>query len=174
MTKNEIIQKHGLEYYEAYKKRTNEHNKKKYQNNQEYAKLRSKKISEYICKRYKEDLEFRSKSNEAHRIRQSERYHSDSAYRESRLLSRSKYKRINYVKDGRLDLIENYEFAKTDNFKGWDIHHRDELRILPSGIKVIRTREELIENDRYYNCPPNELIWMKCSEHIRLHRTFHP
>ena len=66
-------------------------------------------------------------------------------------------------------LIENYELAKKDDFKGWSIHHRDEIRTLPSGMTVIRTREELIENGRYYNCPANELIFLTKAEHQRLH-----
>ena len=47
--------------------------------------------------------------------------------------------------------IENYDKAIEDNLNGWVIHHRDEIRILPSGIKVIRTREELIEKIK--ECP---------------------
>ena len=65
--------------------------------------------------------------------------------------------------------IENYEKAKKDNFIGWCIHHRDEIKVLPSGITVIRSHKELIENGRYYDCPANELIFMKHKDHIALH-----
>lgn len=65
--------------------------------------------------------------------------------------------------------IENYDKAKADNFKGWHCHHRDEIRELPSGMIVLRSAEELKENGRYYNCPPNELIFLTESEHISLH-----
>jgi hypothetical protein len=34
---------------------------------------------------------------------------------------------------------------------------------------AIRTREELIENGRYYNCPPNELIFLTKAEHSKIH-----
>lgn len=29
--------------------------------------------------------------------------------------------------------IENYELAKADNFEGWVIHHRDEIRMFKKG-----------------------------------------
>ena len=75
----------------------------------------------------------------------------------------------NYVKDGEYELIENYDLAKADNFKGWCIHHRDEYKVLPSGIEVWRTKAELIEDGRYYNCPANELIFMQIAEHQAYH-----
>lgn len=67
--------------------------------------------------------------------------------------------------------IENYEEAVNDKERSWNCHHRDEVKILPSGIRVFRTVEELKENGRYYDCPPNELIFLTMSEHRRLHRT---
>lgn len=74
-----------------------------------------------------------------------------------------------YVRDGELELIENYERAKADNFKGWCIHHRDEYKVLPSGIEVFRTKAELMEDGRYYNCPADELIFMTLSDHQAYH-----
>lgn len=68
-----------------------------------------------------------------------------------------------------LSLIENYKQAAEDKTQIWDCHHRDEIKILPSGIKVIRSRQELIENNRYFQCPANELIFLKRNEHIKLH-----
>lgn len=73
-----------------------------------------------------------------------------------------------YCKDN-ISLIENYEQAKNDKTQVWICHHRDEVKILPSGIKVIRSVEELKENSRYYHCPANELIFLTLSEHSRLH-----
>lgn len=67
--------------------------------------------------------------------------------------------------------IENYDKAIADTTQVWHCHHRDEVRTLPSGMVVIRSSEELIENDRYYNCPANELIFLTNSEHIKLHST---
>lgn len=65
--------------------------------------------------------------------------------------------------------IENYELAIKDN-ETWDCHHRDEIKTLPSGIKVIRTIEELKEIGRYYDCPANELIFLTRKEHNKLHK----
>lgn len=65
--------------------------------------------------------------------------------------------------------IENYEIAIADKTHRWDCHHRDEIKVLPSGIKVIRSMDELKENNRYYNCPANELIFLTSSEHSSLH-----
>ena len=70
--------------------------------------------------------------------------------------------------------IKNYDKAVNDTTQTWHCHHRDEVRILPSGIIVIRSRQELIENDRYYNCPANELIFLTKEEHTRLHTKYNP
>ena len=67
------------------------------------------------------------------------------------------------------ELIENYEQAINDDTQIWVCHHRDEVKVLPSGIKVRRSREELIENGRYYHCPANELIFLTKTEHQKLH-----
>ena len=75
-----------------------------------------------------------------------------------------------YCKDD-ISKIENYEKAIMDTAKTWDLHHRDEIRVLPSGMKVYRSMQELIENGRYYLCPANELIFLTHAEHQRLHVT---
>lgn len=71
-----------------------------------------------------------------------------------------------------ISLIENYDKAVTDTTQMWDCHHRDEIRILPSGMIVIRSLAELKENGRYYNCPANELIFLTRSEHMKLHSKY--
>lgn len=71
-------------------------------------------------------------------------------------------------------MIENYDKAIADKTQTWDCHHRDEVRTLPSGMVVYRSQKELIENDRYYNCPANELIFLTRSEHRNLHRNIGP
>ena len=70
-----------------------------------------------------------------------------------------------------ISLIENYEQAMTDTTQTWECHHRDEVRVLPSGMRVVRTMAELKENGRYYGCPANELIFLTKSEHHKLHST---
>lgn len=66
--------------------------------------------------------------------------------------------------------IENYEKAVADPTQTWVCHHRDGVKILPSGIEVRRSKEELEENGRYYNCPANELIFLTREEHTILHQ----
>jgi len=69
-----------------------------------------------------------------------------------------------------LSKIENYELAKNDPTPNkWCIHHRDECKVLPSGMIALRSSQDLIENDRYFNCPANELIFLTNSDHWKLH-----
>ncbi len=70
-----------------------------------------------------------------------------------------------------ISLIENYYEAKNDQTEIWICHHRDEIRLLPSGIEVRRTVDDLKDDNRYYNCPANELIFLRRSEHAKLHAT---
>ena len=64
-----------------------------------------------------------------------------------------------------LDKIEHYEEALAEGFKGWCIHHR--LEIQPDGTKV--SAKELIDQNLYYGRPASELVFMRVSEHKRLH-----
>ena len=57
--------------------------------------------------------------------------------------------------------IENYELAKADDFIGWDCHHR-------LGEHCF-TKEELKRYGLYFGRTPAELIFLKSSEHSRLH-----
>ena len=64
-----------------------------------------------------------------------------------------------------LDLVENYAAAKSENFKGWCIHHR--LEIQPDGTRV--SKQQLIDQNLYYGRPASELVFMRVPEHKRLH-----
>jgi hypothetical protein len=150
MTKEQQIAKYGIEWYEAYKAKSRSRHKERYDNDAKYREDKKTKCNAH-CK---------------------VRYTNDARYREARNAKHNTYCKERYAIGGRIDLVENYDKAKADNFKGWHIHHKDEIRILPSGMIVIRTKEELIENERYYDCPPNELIWMRQSEHVALHNKF--
>ena len=80
----------------------------------------------------------------------------------------NKYSAKKYCKED-ISLIENYDKAIADTTKMWECHHRNEIKVLPSGMTVICTKQELKENDHYYNCPANELIFLTQSEHRKLH-----
>lgn len=70
-------------------------------------------------------------------------------------------------REGEQHLIENYELAKADNFKGWVLHHRLEFDL--EGNEV-HTPESLNRLGMYYNRPYFELIYLTRSEHNRIHR----
>lgn len=63
-------------------------------------------------------------------------------------------------------LIENYADALKDNFKGWDLHHRLEFTI---DDDLALSSKDLRRLEMYYNRPYYELIYLKHSDHIRLH-----
>lgn len=67
-----------------------------------------------------------------------------------------------------ISLIENYDKAMADSTQTWECHHRDEYKVLPSGMVVIRSCYELMENGRYYKCPANELIFLTKEEHMKI------
>ena len=66
--------------------------------------------------------------------------------------------------------IENYERSKSENFKGWVIHHRFETHTSDGVLRdVFITPEELKALDMYYNRPASELIFLRRSDHTSLH-----
>ena len=64
-----------------------------------------------------------------------------------------------------LELVENYQQALADDFAGWCIHHRLEIR--PDGTRV--SMQELKDNGLYYGRPASELVFMRNGEHTTLH-----
>lgn len=83
----------------------------------------------------------------------------------------SKFRVSKFCRKGQIEKIENYEQAINSD-EVWDCHHRDEIRVLPSGMVVFRTREELKEAGRYFDCPPEELIFLSHKEHAKLHGSY--
>ena len=68
-------------------------------------------------------------------------------------------------------LIENYEKAKADNFKGWELHHRLETRTSDGEKRPIETTpEELNALGMYKNRPASELIYLTKKEHRAEHK----
>ena len=66
--------------------------------------------------------------------------------------------------------IENYEKAKADDFKNWEVHHRLETHNSDGERRLVDiTADELKALDMYYNRPSEELIFMTIYEHSRLH-----
>lgn len=119
--------------------------------------------------------EQKRKSVESHRTKEfteycrnfhRNRYNTCEEVRKRRLKQNRDNDKGRYVIDGRIDLVENYELAKADNFKGWCMHHRLELH--PDN-SVRFTKTSLLKLGLYYRRPPTELIWVTSSEHARMH-----
>ena len=51
-----------------------------------------------------------------------------------------------------ISLIENYEQAVNDNNQMWVCHHREEIKVLPSGMTVIHSYKELKEKGLWIAC----------------------
>ena len=66
-----------------------------------------------------------------------------------------------------LELVENYQQAKADDFEGWCIHHR--LEIQQDGTRM--SVQEMNDHGLYYGRPASELIFMRFGEHSALHMT---
>ena len=80
-----------------------------------------------------------------------------------------KYSFERYCKD--YENIENYQKAKNENFKGWDIHHRLETHNSDGERRLVDiTRDELLALGMYWYRPAEELIFLKHSEHYILHQ----
>lgn len=73
----------------------------------------------------------------------------------------AKLKYGKYVRDRRIDVVENYDKACSEDFEHWVLHHRKESE---------KTAKELIDAGQYYYVDPKELIWLTESEHEEVHR----
>ena len=167
MKKAEYIAKFGLEHYTAIRERAKakerEAIKRRRKTDPEFAEECRRKVREYQHRRY-------SDPNDPwkDRVLQSRR---EALANNSELKNRKKksdrYWHMNrYVKKGDLPLIENYSLALADGFIGWDIHHRLEFTI---NGEVAVNRDTLIRLDMYFNRPYFELIFLKHSDHTRIH-----
>lgn len=174
-----MIDKYGEEAYIRHLKKVNARNKERYKTDSEYR----ERINNYCMDRYNNDPEFRERVTK-YRI---DRYNNDSEFREKHKDICSKYSKERYNNDPEfrekhkdrctaynkeryccesLEEVENYELAKTDNFEGWDLHHR--LEINEQG-KVRFTMKQLKKFGLYYNRPASELIWLTRKEHNHMH-----
>lgn len=141
MTKAELIERYGIDWYEAYNNRRKKRKREHYHNDPKFREAEKTKCKANAKARYANDAEFRMNIRFAHTRK--------------------------YCRPGEFELIENYKLAKADNFKGWCIHHRLELTL---NGEYAHSTEELKRMDMYYNRPYYELIFLRYGEHIKLHR----
>ena len=59
-------------------------------------------------------------------------------------------------------LVENYEKAIADEEKKWELHHRRET-------DEMKSRQQLIDEGKYFDVSPEELIFLTVKEHRRIH-----
>lgn len=69
-----------------------------------------------------------------------------------------------------IENVENYELAKSDNFVGWDCHHRLETHNSDGERRLVDIESrELKALDMYFHRPAKELIFLTRKEHNYLH-----
>ena len=74
-------------------------------------------------------------------------------------------------KNADITKIRNYQLAKADNYKGWQLHHILETHNLDGSEKLIKQSiKELMKQHKYYEATSDELIFMKTADHRILHR----
>ena len=77
-----------------------------------------------------------------------------------------RYKR--YCSD--IENVENYEKAKADDFKNWEVHHRLETHNSNGKRRSVDiSYKELKALGMYYHRPASELIFLTSREHNSLH-----
>lgn len=162
MNKQEYIDKYGEEAYENHKIKAREYHRIHGSN---YIKK-----TEYIEK-FGEDAwqEFLYKKREQYKSNPTSRRNAGAKWKEKNHAYNMKINKKTYQAfcvESEWPLIENYELAKADNFKGWDCHHRLELH---PDYSVRFNKKSLQDLDLYYNRPANELIFLTHAEHARIH-----
>ena len=93
-------------------------------------------------------------------------------YDKAHKAEKSFYNRCKYIdRPENLCLIENYYIALSENFNGWEIHHRLETHYKSGKARKVHiTRVMLIKLNKYFNRPADELIFLRVKEHRELHR----
>ena len=166
LKKEEYIKKYGEAAYE----KALEAGRRWRANNKDKVKALNKKYyaehAEEEKARYKEYYQNNPQYYEKHKEQYAE---NRKTFRKNnptydRDYAREHYTMFAFVIKEELELIENYEQALSDDFVGWNIHHRKETG---EGLSM----QYLIDNNLYYNRPASELIFLTASEHTKIHHT---
>lgn len=108
--------------------------------------------------------------NSAH-VKKWQIVHAEEARKKSLKWSRNNKSMFAFCIPEEIEKIENYEIAKKDDFKGWNIHHRLETHDSDGKKRIVNlTVNELKELGMYFNRPAKELIFLTRSEHSKLHK----
>lgn len=130
-------------------------------------------IEKYGEEAYQRQLEYQKQYREQHRdeIKQYKKQHREEYKQHQKQWNRKHIHMFAYCIPEQIEQVENYQFAKKDNFDGWCIHHRLETHNSDGEKRLVNlTRAELKALDMYYNRPANELVFFTASEHMKLHK----
>ena len=163
MNKKEYIEKYGEEAYqrqlECKKQYKKQHREELLQYNKQYREQHREELLQYNKQYYQQHIDETKQYYQQH-------------IEEYKQWSRKNRCMFAFCIPEEWEQIENYQFAKKDNFDGWCIHHRLETHNSDGQRRLVNlSREELKALDMYYNRPANELIFLTNSEHTSLHRT---
>lgn len=155
MKKAEYIERYGEEAWKKYLEKCKQYYQQHREDKKKYCKQYKKQHREE-CKQYQKG--YQKEYYKQHREDKKE-------------YSRKNRCMFAFCISEEVEQIENYELAKADNFKGWDIHHRLETHNSDGEKRLVNlSRDELKSLDMYYNRPASELIFLTKSEHTKLHR----
>lgn len=165
MTKEEFIQKRGIEAWERHLEVSRLWTSKNKERHVQATRTCRKKKPEYYKRKSDMDnikyADLKSKWKKEHSIKLNAKYRPELKH--NRATITGKFKK--YCNDA-ICLIENYYIALQDNFKGWCIHHRLELH---PDYSVRFTSVSLKKLNLYYNRPARELIFLRTEEHSSMH-----
>lgn len=161
-------------YNKEYRKKNKErlkvyHSTPEYKENRKKCRAKHKKeIAEYNKCYYDKNKEILSERYKHYR-KQYWETHKDIQNELSRI--RGRERKRSYVILEEKELVENYNLALADNFRGWQRHHRLETHNSDGEKRLVEiSPAELKALGMYYNRPAKELIWVTNAEHIKLHR----
>ena len=167
MKKEEFIARYGIDKYKQRLKRTAERLRLRRATDPEYQRyareFRRKQRQEIINDPVKHEQHLAKRREYINK-----RSHDPNDPMRERIRRRD---RLRFIRDGEQHLIENYELALKDDFIGWDLHHRLELTLDGEFALDTKTLKRL---NMYYNRPHFELIYLRRSEHSKLHNQANP
>lgn len=150
MTKQEYIDRYGIEVYEEYKQKRRLYYK---ENKEHYLEMNKRYTLQNKEKVDAKNKRWRDNNKEHH-------YQSTKKCREKNI----EWNLGRICTD--LHSVENYELASADNFNGWILHHRLELH---PDYSLRYSKNALVKIDLYYHRPPEELIFVPVGEHVAMH-----
>lgn len=143
MKKQEYIERYGEEWYREYRRKCRAYNKKRYSEDEEYKAHLKEYRKQYL-------VENKEKVRKHHTEYCRNRMLTDEKFR-----SAVKIDKLHVYCDN-IELVENFELAKANNFEGWHCHHR---------LENYWSKATLMKKNMYYKVNPEALIFLTSEEH---------